>query len=96
MADIIANPLSTVVKEIRKSLPLLAVISFFINMLLMVSPLYMMQTFDRVLGSGRVETLVFLTLIAGIAVLVMGLLYMVRAKILARVSRWMDASCLPN
>ncbi len=96
MAEIKANPLNTAIREIRKALPLLAVVSFFINMLLMVSPLYMMQTFDRVLGSGRVETLIFLTLIAGIAVLVMGLLFMVRAKILARVSRWLERKLSPE
>ena len=96
MAEIKANPLRTALREVRKALPLLAVISFFINILLLVSPLYMMQMYDRVLGSGRVETLVFLTLIAGIAVLVMGLLFMVRAKILARVSRWVERKLSPE
>jgi PrtD family type I secretion system ABC transporter len=96
MAEIKANPLRTALREVRKALPLLAVISFFINILLLVSPLYMMQMYDRVLGSGRVETLLFLTLIAGIAVLVMGLLFMVRAKILARVSRWVERKLSPE
>ncbi|MGF1641376.1 MAG: type I secretion system permease/ATPase [Rhodospirillales bacterium] len=90
MAEIKANPLKVAVRECAGALPIVAVVSMFINILLLVSPLYMMQTFDRVLGSGRVETLVLLTLIAGIAVLVMGLLFMVRGKILARISRWLE------
>jgi PrtD family type I secretion system ABC transporter len=96
MAEIKANPLNRALKECRTALPIVGVVSLFINALLMVSPLYMMQMYDRVLGSGHVETLIFLTLIAGVAVLVMGLLFMVRAKILARVSRWVERKLSPE
>ena len=33
----------------------IGVFSFFLNLLMLVSPLYMMQVFDRVLASGRTE-----------------------------------------
>ena len=84
------QPLRSAVRQCRKALPILCLFSFFINLLILTSPIYMMQTFDRVLASGRVETLVFLTLIAGVAVLVMGILETVRARILARVGRWFE------
>ena len=39
------------------------VFSFFLNILALVSPLYMLQVYDRVLSSRNVATLVVLTLI---------------------------------
>lgn len=70
--------------------------SLFINLLVLTSPIYMMQTYDRVLSSGRVETLAFLTIIAGIALLVMGALEAIRGRLLARISGWMDRSLAPE
>jgi ABC-type protease/lipase transport system fused ATPase/permease subunit len=48
--------------------------SFFINILLLISPLYMMQVYDRVLTSRSENTLWLLTLIAVALLLMMGLL----------------------
>ena len=75
---------------------MLCMFSFFINLLVLTSPIYMMQTFDRVLASGRVETLILLTIIAGVAVLTMGLLEAVRARILARIGRWFERRLAPD
>ncbi|MCV6605772.1 MAG: hypothetical protein OIF34_10730, partial [Porticoccaceae bacterium] len=38
--------------------------SLAINILLMVSPLYMLQVYDRVLTSGSTDTLIWLTVLA--------------------------------
>src|SRR5512132_2238518 len=62
----------------------------------LTSPIYMMQVYDRVLWSGRLETLVLLTLIAALAVLVLGLLEMVRIKMLARIGQWLDWRLSPE
>jgi ATP-binding cassette subfamily C protein/ATP-binding cassette subfamily C exporter for protease/lipase/ATP-binding cassette subfamily C protein EexD len=59
--------------------------SFATNLLIMVSPLYSYQLFDRVVGSAHVETLVFLTLIAGFAFLILGCLDGLRSALLARI-----------
>ncbi|MGO4126941.1 type I secretion system permease/ATPase [Inquilinus sp. YAF38] len=59
--------------------------SFAMNLLVMVSPLYSYQLFDRVLGSGHVETLVFLTLIAGFAFIILGWIDGLRSALLARI-----------
>jgi ABC-type protease/lipase transport system fused ATPase/permease subunit len=75
---------------------LVGLFSLFINVLVLTSPIYMMQIYDRVLGSGRVETLFFLTLIAGIAVLVMGALESVRGQLLGRIGRWLEQSLSPE
>jgi PrtD family type I secretion system ABC transporter len=61
-----------------------AVFSFFLNLLMLVVPLYMLQVFDRVLSSRSEETLLMLTIIAGFMLLVLGALEAVRARLLVR------------
>jgi ATP-binding cassette subfamily C protein EexD len=72
--------------------PLLAamVFSFSINILLLVSPLYMMQVYDRVLTSRSENTLWLLTLIAVGLLLMMGLLEIARSRVLVRVGAYFD------
>ncbi|MEM8785800.1 MAG: type I secretion system permease/ATPase, partial [Pseudomonadota bacterium] len=65
-------------------------ISFVLNLLMLVSPIYMMQVFDRVLTSGRVETLIMLTLIAAVAIFVLGQLDTLRQRTLTRIGLWFD------
>ncbi len=61
-----------------------AVFSFFLNLLMLVVPLYMLQVFDRVLSSRSESTLLMLTILAGFMLLVLGLLEAVRARVLVR------------
>ncbi|HRK95087.1 MAG TPA: type I secretion system permease/ATPase, partial [Rhodospirillales bacterium] len=91
-----SDPLSNVVRQCRSALLVVGAFSLFINVLVLTSPIYMMQMYDRVLSSGRVETLVFLTLIAGLAILVMGALEVVRGRLLARIGGWMETSLSPE
>lgn len=60
--------------------------SFALNLLMLAVPLYSLQLFDRVLGSGSVETLLMLSLMATVALVAFGLLEMVRASLLARLA----------
>ncbi|HSF63566.1 MAG TPA: type I secretion system permease/ATPase, partial [Paracoccaceae bacterium] len=55
-----------------------------VNVLMLTGPLYMLQVYDRVLAARSVETLVALSLIAGMAFLAMGVTDHVRGRILAR------------
>ncbi len=64
--------------------------SLFINLLALTSPLYMIQLYDRVINSGSVDTLFFLTLFAAIAFIAYGALEMGRGWILQRFSVWID------
>jgi PrtD family type I secretion system ABC transporter len=61
-----------------------AVFSFFVNLLMLASPIYMMQVFDRVLSSHSNETLVMLTLITVGAFAVMSMLEVFRSLLLTR------------
>lgn len=67
------------------------VFSFFINLLMLTSPLFMLQVYDRVLPSGSGPTLVALIGIAAIMFLVMGMLELVRSRVLVRISSGLDA-----
>ena len=64
--------------------------SLCINLLMLVAPLYMLQIFDRVLSSRSTDTLLFLTLIAGIALVALALLEAVRNSVMVRLGTWLD------
>ena len=66
------------------------VFGFFINTLMLVPSLYMMQVYDRVLGSGNEVTLLMLTLITLGLMVVMGILDYARSRVLVRVSMAID------
>lgn len=66
------------------------VFSFFLNLLYLVTPLYMMQVYDRVLASGSRPTLFYLTLIAIFALVVFGALEGLRTSTLARAGQWFN------
>lgn len=76
---------------VRREFRTLVLAGAMINLLVLASPIYMLQIYDRVLGSGHVETLVFITAIVLFAVLIYGLLEGVRSKILARLGFAVEA-----
>ncbi len=64
--------------------------SLFVNVLMLTAPLYMLQLFDRVLSSRSTDTLLLLTLIAGVAILVMATLEAVRHSVMVHIGAWLD------
>ena len=79
----------------RKSFFYVGLFSFFVNLLMLTVPLYMMQIYDRVLGARSYDTLTFLTMLAIFALVAMGWLDGVRARVLVRISHWLDNSLSP-
>lgn len=65
--------------------------SFFINMLLLVPAIYMLQIYDRVLGSRNESTLLMLTLLVVGLYAVMAGLEWVRSRLLVRAGSMLDA-----
>src|SRR5690606_34203544 len=63
----------------------------FINLMMLAPALYMLQVYDRVLGSRNETTLVMLTLLVVGALLFMAALESVRGWILVRVGARLDA-----
>lgn len=92
-------PKSNVLREIyhqgRLGLIALVGFGFVANMLLLATPLYMIQIFDRVLNSGSYETLFFLTLIVIIVLLVAGIMEAVRKRLQNRIGTWLDKRLSP-
>jgi PrtD family type I secretion system ABC transporter len=80
----------------RRSFIHVGLFSMFINVLALTVPLYMLQIFDRVLASESLETLLYLSLIALGALFTLGLLELVRARILVRVSSWIEQHLAPE
>jgi PrtD family type I secretion system ABC transporter len=78
------TPLNHAVSATRSALIPAGIFSLFINLLALVSPLYMLQVYDRVLSSRNVTTLVFLTVIAVFLYFVYGSLEALRSRILVR------------
>ncbi len=66
------------------------VFSVLVNILMLTGPLYMLQVYDRVLGSRSEATLVALSLLVTFLFLAMGLLDHARSRILARIGAAMQ------
>ncbi len=77
--------LASVRKESRGLYWFVAVFSFFANLLMLTGPLYMLQVYDRVLGSRSIETLIALTVLVAFLYGMMGLLDYTRGRVMARV-----------
>ena len=60
--------------------------SVFVNILMLTGPLYMLQVYDRVLGSRSEETLVALSALVIVLFLVMGILDYARTRVLSIVA----------
>ena len=74
----------------RGAFAAVALFSFFINLLMLVPPIFMLQMFDRVLSSGNVNTLVMLLVVAVGLLMIMGLLEWSRNRVLVRVGAHFD------
>ena len=78
------TPLNHAVSAARSALIPAGIFSLFINALALVSPLYMLQVYDRVLSSRNLMTLLFLTIFAVFLYLVYGSLEALRSRVLVR------------
>lgn len=90
-----SDKISELIVGCRKSFFYVGLFSLLINLLMLTVPLFMLQIFDRVLASQSYDTLVYLTIIAIVALMVFGILDSVRGRILVEVSRWIDNKLSP-
>jgi ABC-type protease/lipase transport system fused ATPase/permease subunit len=85
-----ATPLQEAYKKYRAILMATVVFSFFVNLLMFVGPLYMLQIYDRVLASRNETTLVMITAIAVALLVTYGLLEFIRSRMLVRTGLQFD------
>ena len=83
-------------RSILRPLAWVGVFSFAINLLLLTMPLYMMQVYDRVLGSQSIDTLIYLTGVALFALLVLASFDLVRSRVLLAAGEWLEARLAPE
>ncbi len=78
------NELREARRETRGLFWTAAFFSIFVNMLMLTGPLFMLQTYDRVLGSRSEETLVALFILVAFLFLIMGVIDWARGRLLTR------------
>jgi len=76
---------------VKQTLWVVGCFSFFINLLALTSSVYMLQVYDRVLVSRSTSTLLYLTLFAAGCLATLGLLDVVRSRLLVRMGARFDA-----
>lgn len=90
MQKVIKNALKDALGACKSSFMTVGFFSMFINLLMIVPAIYMLQVYDRVVTSGSIVTLVMLTLIMTLLLVSMGFLEWVRSRILIRVGNKID------
>nr|WP_300074455.1 type I secretion system permease/ATPase [uncultured Ruegeria sp.] len=79
-----SNELNTARKGGASFLGLVFLFSVFVNLLMLTGPLFMLQIYDRVLGSRSVETLLALFLLVALLYVLMAMFDYARGRIAAR------------
>lgn len=77
--------LGAALKRSRRAFIGIGVFSAVINLLMLTGPLYMLQVYDRVLLSRSMSTLVALSILMGGLYAFMGLLELIRSRVLVRI-----------
>jgi ATP-binding cassette subfamily C protein/ATP-binding cassette subfamily C protein EexD len=90
------NLLQQALRACRSQFVVVGVFSLFVNLLMLTTSIYMMQVFDRVLATRSTDTLLFLTLIAIGATLLMALLEFARGQLLSRCAAWIEQTVAPE
>ncbi len=78
--------------NIRRQIYIVLGFSFFLNLLMLTVPLYMLQVYDRVLTAGSVPTLIALTMVAVVLVFAASCLEWVRSRLLVRLAGTLEQS----
>ncbi|MCR9257298.1 MAG: type I secretion system permease/ATPase [Alphaproteobacteria bacterium] len=84
------NELAKALATTRGAFGTVGLFSLFSNLLMLASPLYMMQLYDRVLSSRSEATLIGLTVIVVFLLVIMTLIDTFRSRILVRISGKLD------
>ncbi len=81
---------------LKKPVFSLLVFSLFSNLLILIVPLYTLQVLDRVISSGSLATLLFMSIIAVVCLLTWGAIQSMRSLIATRTGRWIRYEMAPQ
>ena len=82
--------------DCRRHFMAAAIFSLLINILYLAPTIYMLQVYDRVVPTGGVATLGFITLALAIALLTLSSLDAIRLRLLVRASLKLDSLVTPR
>jgi PrtD family type I secretion system ABC transporter len=84
------NPLNAALKHCVGGFAAVVALSLALNLLMLTAPLYMLQVFDRVISGHSTSTLIYLTLIAGLAFMAFWGLDMIRRSTMVALGGWLE------
>lgn len=90
------TPLGKALAVCRRQFWLVGAFSGVVNLLQLTVSLYMMQVFDRVLATRNTDTLLYLTLIAVFALVILAMLEACRSVIMQRIAAWVEQRVAPE
>ena len=91
-----SNPLRYAAEACVRPIAMIGLFTFFVNFLLFISPIYMMQVYDRVLTSRSLETLFYLTIIALFVLAALAVFEHLRGQMLVSLGEWIEAYLSPK
>ena len=77
-------------RQVRRQVMPVMWFSLAVNLLMLISSIYMMQVFDRVLASGSLHTLLWLTIAALLGIAAYAVIEQARRRVLARTGLWVE------
>ena len=86
-----ASEIGAIFRSCKSTFIITGVFSLVINLLMLAGPVYMMQIYDRVIASRSYSTLIALTVLVVGLLCFMGVIEMIRSRVLVRVGGRIDA-----
>ena len=85
------NHIQEALNKFKKTFIQIGIFSFFVNILMLAAPFYMLAVYDVVMPSKSIDTLIFVTAIILVFFIGMGILDYIRSKILLIISSRLDS-----
>ncbi|NNE58719.1 MAG: type I secretion system permease/ATPase [Hellea sp.] len=82
------SPVSETFLSVRRVWWGVGILSFFVNLLMLTGPIYMLQIYDRVISSRSMSTLAALTVLMVVLYAFMGILDFLRSRLLVRIGNY--------
>jgi len=90
------TPITAALRSCRVHFGVAGMFSGVVNLLQLTLSIYMMQVFDRVLATRNLDTLLYLTLLAAFALVILAVLEFCRSVVMQRVASWIEARVAPE
>src|SRR5688572_21999487 len=91
-----ADFLRQTMRRCRSALIAAGFFSLLVNLLMLTTSFYSLQVFDRVLTSRSIDTLLYLSGIAVIALLVLWIIDLARSQIITAIGTWFEERVAPR